>query len=533
MTFSSQYVPYLQTDSFSGLVLDYLQGDFPEDFYQYRPVEGQVLHAIKGRQSFPCDRQALVDHLTSSCEGVQLTELTQNNIRYLLSSETFTVCTAHQPNLFTGHLYFIYKILHVIKLAEVLNLTYPQHRFVPVYYMGSEDADLQELGSFEVRGKKYQWTTGQTGAVGRMSCDTDLLGLINELEGQLSVEPFGHELIGVLKDCYRLGDSIQQCTLRLVNHLFGKYGLVIFLPDHPAPKAIFAQGLSAELKEAVSSSILQKTIARFPAGYKIQAEGRDINLFYLDGNKRERIEPFDDGAVRLVESGRILKREEWEQELKEYPERFSPNVILRPLFQEKILPNIIFVGGGSELAYWLELKEVFGAFGIHYPMLLLRNSFQIFDNKELEKLGKIGLQPQDIFVAQQTLEENLVRAGMNHGLDLEIERQRLANLYEEIREKAALTDVTLEGHIKALEKKASDKILELEKKIMRAAKRKNTEQINRLKNVLASLKPSGSLQERVDNFLPYYAQFGVAFLEEILKNSAAFSQEFCLLLEKE
>ncbi len=212
----------------------------------------------------------------------------QKNIEALLSPGTFTVTTAHQNNIFTGPLYFIYKILHAIKLADQLNKSLPPYKFVPVYYMGSEDADLAELNHINLNGEKLVWSTKQTGAVGRMKVDKDFLKLIDAIEGQLAVLPHGEEVIILVKDCYRLGEDIQTATFKIVNALFADYGLIVLFPDNAALKQQMLKVFEDDLLNQTASAIVEKTSARLGELYKVQAHPRDINLFYLeDGIKGE------------------------------------------------------------------------------------------------------------------------------------------------------------------------------------------------------------------------------------------------------
>src|SRR5690606_8891268 len=130
-------------------------------------VEG-IAAAIEARKAFPVDRKLLTEELFKQYENTPTAPEVKNNIESLLLENTFTVTTAHQPNLFTGYLYFIYKILHVIKLCETFKERFPGNHFVPVFFMGSEDADLDELGKVYMEGEKIVWDTQQRGAVGRM-----------------------------------------------------------------------------------------------------------------------------------------------------------------------------------------------------------------------------------------------------------------------------------------------------------------------------------------------------------------------------
>jgi uncharacterized protein YllA (UPF0747 family) len=238
--------------------------------------------------------------------------------------------------------------------------------------MGTEDADLDELNNIYVEGEKLVWNTKQAGAVGRMKVDKDLVKLIDLMEGQLSVLPFGKEVLNLLKDCYKNGDTVQQSTFRIVNALFGEYGLVVMLPDNIELKRQLIPIFKDDLLHQTASDIVERTAAQLDkAGYKVQANPREINLFYLKDNVRQRIVK-QGTKYKAQDTSFTFTEEDITKEINEYPDRFSPNVILRGLYQETILPNLAFIGGGGETAYWLQLKDLFDHYKVPFPMLVLR-----------------------------------------------------------------------------------------------------------------------------------------------------------------
>ncbi len=391
------YIPYAQTGFFSKAVLDYLgQKQILQPFYQHSFSIPGIQAAIKAQQGFQHNREVLVAALKKQYEGLTLSGKVAQNIQLLSQSNTFTITTAHQPVIFTGPLYFAYKILHAAKLAEQLSKQLPQHNFVPVFYMGSEDADLDELGTMNVDSKEYKWNTKQTGAVGRMKVDKEFIALLQQLQNQIEVLPFGNDMIQIFKRCYRVGATIQQATLQLVNELFGEWGVVVLIPDNAELKRLLHATFSKEIEEQFSHKEVEQTLAQLAQHYKVQAGGREVNLFYLLDDKRERIEKNGDEFIVQNQKLRFTK-DELLQELEQHPERFSPNVILRGVMQETVLPNIAFIGGGGELAYWLELKGVFTAAQVPYPVLVLRNSFLFITKKWNEKIQSSTL-PKAIFL---------------------------------------------------------------------------------------------------------------------------------------
>jgi len=289
-------LPYRQTGYFSKTVLDYIdQSAGLKPFFAYAPSLSGIQKIIEARQQFKNNRPVLVAELKKQYASVTATDKVQQHIESLLSPNTFTITTAHQNNIFTGPLYFIYKILHAIRLAEYLQTSLPDYKFVPVYYIGSEDADLDELNNIHLGGQKLVWNTKQKGAVGRMKIDKELVKLITEIEGQLGVQPHGKEIVSLLKEFYKEGTDVQTATFKFVNAMFGEYGLIVLLPDNTALKATMKDLFADDLLHQTASEVVEKSVIELhKAGYKVQANPREINLFYLKDDIRERIEKVND-----------------------------------------------------------------------------------------------------------------------------------------------------------------------------------------------------------------------------------------------
>ena len=527
--FASQHLPYSQTNSFSKLVLDYLEGaDSLQPFYACKPDLDGIKKILEERKTFPTDRQVLVDTLRQQYQAHEISNAVKENIELLLQANTFTVCTAHQPNLFTGPLYFVYKVLHTIRLAAYLRENIPVYHFVPVYYMGSEDADFAELNHTYVDGKKIEWNKEQKGAVGRMEVDKTLLQLIDELEGQLVYEPFGKEVVALLRRCYTAGRTVQDATFELVNGLYGQWGLVVLIPDSSYLKAQMRTVFEDDLFRHTASGIVAKTSEQLAAQYTAQAYPRDINLFYLKDNIRERIECKEEKFV-VLNTTLVFSEEELKTELHQHPERFSPNVILRGLFQETILPNIAFVGGGGETAYWLQLRDLFRHYGVPYPVLVLRNSFLVVEEKWQQKLAKTGLPVAELFKSTDDLMKSLVLKHSENSVSLNGNFKKAEALYEQVREQAQTIDQTLSKYVAAMKARSLKELQELEKKMLRAEKRKYASQQRQITAIKEVLFPRNGLQERVENFSWFYAKWGPHFLMELLKHSPALEQEFTIL----
>jgi bacillithiol biosynthesis cysteine-adding enzyme BshC len=530
MNFSAKSIPYQQTGYFSKVITDYLSGnEFLKNFYRH-PVSFEGIEAaMQERVEFDTDRALLVKVLQDQYSGLPVQPAVSENLERISDKNTFTITTAHQPAIFTGNLYFIYKILHVIKIAETLSSRYPKRRFVPVYYMGSEDADLDELGHIYLDNEKISWDTKQTGAVGRMTTE-GLEKLVRRIEGEFIGHPHGPELIDLLKKCYLDSDNIQQATLKLLHHLFGIYGLIVIIPDHRLLKKAMQDVFRDDLTNHIPYEVTRKNLQNLTQNYPVQANPREINLFYLKDNIRERLER-KNGEYLVNNTDINFSDEALVKELTDFPERFSPNVILRGLYQETILPNIVFVGGGGEMAYWLEFKALFQQYHVPYPVLILRNSFLLVRKNWKMKMEKSGLSAFDIFKTEEQMMEEYVRHHSARQLSLNKQMVEMRGFYEGIKKISGSVDRTLEQHVEKLEIQAIQKLEELEKKILRAEKKNHDDVRHRIHEIRETLFPLGELQERVENFIPWFADYGREFIEFIYRHSPSLEQEFVILEE--
>ena len=538
MKYNATSIPYSATGVFSALVNDYIsdQGT-ARNYVPYAPNLEGIKKAIQQRNFSASHREVLVSVLENQYQVLGSVvqdktsaafEKVHQNIKLLKKDNCFAVTTAHQPNLFTGPLYFFYKIIHVIKLATELKAQFPHQDFVPVYYMGSEDADLAEVGSYIIDGAKHQWNTKQTGAIGRMLVDEHLLQLLQNLEGYWTVKQEGKEALAIIKSAYKKGNTINEATLQMVHLFFGKYGLLVVQPDDAKLKSLFVEVMEKELITQFSHTALQPTLKSLSLNYHVQSEGRAINLFYLNGSNRNRIEKNGE-RFSVVDTNIEFSQAEIVKELQAHPDRFSPNVILRGAYQETILPSVVFVGGGGELAYWMELKNVFEQAGVNYPVILLRNSFLFINEKQSKQWSSLEFNTEAIFNTTQELELAYVKKQSVENLTLTAHIASLNDLYNAIQQEVIKIDSSLGDHALNLSLQAQKKLALLEKKMVRAEKRKQHTSLTRIHNIKSALFPDNNLQERVENFSKWVGEFGWDWVEAILNHSNSVEASFTII----
>ena len=530
MAITSKHISYHKTGYFNPLVLDYInQGSSLFSLPLLTPDLSGLKKAIEQRQQFTTNRSVLVAHLKSQYEGIDLLPSVRENIERLSLSNTFTITTAHQNNLFTGPLYFFYKILHAIRLAKYCKEHFPDQYFVPVFYMGSEDADLDELNHIHIGGTTYRWNTAQQGAVGRMKVDQELQSLLHQLEGELGVLPYGKEWVDMLSQFYRENETMARATFRLVNHLLGKFGLVVIDADAKNLKQLFTPICSFDLEAGQTESVLDTTFKQMKEwGYSSQAFVRPINLFYLKEGLRQRLEKTNDNW-QVVGTALEFNKQQLLEELNQYPDRFSPNVILRGLYQSLILPDIAFIGGGSEVAYWIPLLPLFEKMGIPYPVLVLRNSFLLTSTEQSLALEKMGLNAADLFEPVEVLLKRFYVASDKQNSSLEEELAYLQEFYQKLVLKAETVDYTLKGHAESIGKKGDRLLRGMEKKMARATKRKYADTEKKLCVLKDALFPAGQLQERYNNMGFYYARYGNKIFDQLIEASLPLDSRFTIV----
>lgn len=531
--FQAHHLDYRDSRRFSELVLDYLDADPAlASFHQFRPDAEGLKQALEARKQYPVDRELLVSVLQDQYQHLPLEDIVDAQIQALGRENCYTVCTAHQPNLATGYLYFVYKILHAIRMAEELNKQYTDKHFVPVYYMGSEDADLEELGHFRFRDRNFVWdANGQTGAVGRMDT-TSLSPLLDELFHLFG--PPGSamdELQLLLRQAYAPGQTIGTATRKLVHGLFGRYGLVIIDPDDSRLKRCFLPVMKEDLLHHPAEALVRESMeAMQQAGYNTQAFPRPINLFYLETGIRQRIEQ-DEKGWTVVGTDLRWNKEELLQELCIHPERFSPNVILRPLYQETILPNVAFIGGGAEVAYWLQLMPVFKKHNVFYPCIFLRQSIAWMEARQAELRKQTGFEVHELFLENDEAARLFVSRHSDDQWMLNGEKEVMNQWMNVLREKAKSVDPTLERSAEAALKKMEYQVDVLEGKMLRARKRSMQTGLSQLERLQESLFPGGGLAERKENFMPLFLDYGRLYFDILLKHIEPLRNQF-LVLEK-
>lgn len=483
-----------ETNQFSTLFLDYInQKTALNPYFGLTPTlesfEKQLLH----KQFSKIQRDTLYQVLTQQYESISMLDIEKYNIEAIKNENTYTVTCGHQLNIFTGPLYFVFKIISIINLAKQLKARYPTYHFVPVYWMASEDHDFEEINHFYLFGKKYEWQSNQKGAV-----------------GELPTSPM-HELLDALPpemsfyaNSYQIHQNLSDATRELIHTLFGHEGLICLDPNHVDLKKQLIPIIKNELTYQHSFHLVNKTTNELQQlGYKEQVHPRECNFFWKENGIRTRIETTSSGfSIKISEEKLVELTLEKICSLAEIePERFSPNVVLRPIYQEIILPNLSFTGGPAEIAYWLQLKSTFDHYNIEFPILLPRSFGLIVPELLSKKLNKYNIPAEVLFQEDKIIKK--ISFDAPKWLDFEKEKAEIKLLEQLLKEKVKVIDPSLIGYIGSEINKIEKITEEIEKRLIKSAEKKNEDAILQILNVKSKLFPLDGLQERHDNIFTF------------------------------
>jgi len=500
-------------------------------FYNYSVDLESFQEVIRDKSKENINRDLIVEVLKEQYAQLDTSGRVGENIQKIKSQNTFTVITAHQPSLFTGPLYYIFKIISCINLAKQLNETYPAQQFVPVFITGGEDHDFEEANHAYLFGKKLEWQSGETGSVGKMKTKT-ILPVLEELKEILKDSENAQHIYTIMSKAILENELYADATIQMVHELFTKDGLVVLNMGHPKLKRQFIPIIKKEIFEQPSQKLVEKTTEKLEAvGFSGQAHARAINFFYLSDQIRERI-VFENGKYQVLNTTLEFSATEMETEIDTYPERFSPNVVMRPLYEEYVLPNLAYIGGGGELAYWLERKSQFEYFGVNFPMLIRRNSAMWVDKSIFKKTEKLGLSICQLFQSEHELVKLFISKNATAELSLEEEKVELKAIFEKIAEKTAIIDKTLVKTVWAEHAKQLKSLENLENRIIRAEKQKHDSSLKQIKGLKEKLYPKNDgLQERYDNFMGFYLRYGEEFFDVLKANLDPLKKGFVVIVD--
>ena len=524
-------IPYKDTTIQRRLTEDYLEGkEHLKPFYQYEPSPEGMKKAVEDRPDHPVDRESLVQVLSDQYLEVapDFFDATGHqevaaNVKALAKEHTFTVTTGHQLNILGGPLYYFYKIASTIHLAQKLNSEFPDKHFVPVYWMGTEDHDFEEISEIHLLGNTYTWEKPDEGPVGEL--DPSSLQKVVEIQADIREKEAIQPLIDLWHEAFGQFSKYARAAQYWLHHLFREYGLVILDPSDARLKSPLIPVFEEDLTHQSHQKLVEGCRENLD-DYNLPVNPRPINIFYARPGIRERIVSNGDD-YEVLDTDKSYTHKELLSTLKEQPGLFSPNVVLRPLYQQMILPNLAYIGGTNEIAYWLELKCIFDHHNAFFPQLLVRNSVLWIGKGIRKKIDKFGLEFRDLF--RDT--DEIVREYLSEKEETVSFDEKIQHLSEQYNELMHLCDNyeddmkwpiinTAKAHIKDLEK--------LQKDTRKLIKKRNEKDVNQIEKIHNALFPEGVFQERYENFIPYYTKLGGQFIAQLVSDCDPYRLELLI-----
>lgn len=513
------------------LFLDYL--------YEFENVAEFYKYNFRDKEKYPDIFRNILKKKTSSEINIsnlieeqykdlaEVSEKTRKNIKLLEMPKTLAVITGQQLGILSGPLYTIYKIITAIKLASQLNERFVDFNFVPVFWMESDDHDFNEVHKINILNNdnnivtiKYKEDVSDDeirASVGSLTFDESINDFVNQLEQSLRNTEFRDKIISKVKEIYQPGKTFKQSFRELIFWMFDEFGLIIFDPSadeiKKALKPIFLYEINnfrTHTQKLVSVSATLEEV------YHAQVKVKPVNLFYHIDSGRHSIEPVDE-IFKLKRKRKQFTKEEIITEINEHPERFSPNVLLRPITQDYLFPTAFYVAGPSEVSYFAQIHPLYEFFNIEPPIIYPRSSATLIEKSVVNFMEKYDLTMRDVFLGTDQLKEKILSSVAENNID-EIFENAVKNInlvFDDLKEKLFSVDKTISDSSTRYREKVLYAVNELKSKTEKAYESRFEvilRQISKLSNLLY---PNENLQEREMNYFYFANKFGENFYKKL------------------
>ena len=466
---------------------DYLHADPAlRSFYRLTPRDYDVRKMVTERQKQDVARKVLADTLTKQYRNLPEIKAVNDNINRLRNENCFTLTTGHQPILFGGPLYVIYKALTVIRLAESFKSQMPEADFVPVFWVASEDHDAQELNHTWIGFKdKKIYESPIPAAVGRHLLTDEIKRLCPDDK--------------LLLDCWQPGNHWADAFIATLHGWLGKLGLVILNPDEPELKRSFLAVAQKEFTDRPTEPLILATNMELETkGYSLQLNPRPVNLFYLTDEVRGRIIPLPSGDFKIDHTDLHFTKKHLIDHVCRHPELVSPNAALRPLFQETILPNLVYVGGWGEIAYWMQLGAVFEYYQVPMPLIMPRASALIWTESQWKEWQTFGLEVADIFLPDAHFRKQALQQLWDE-TPLQEWSDELTALFTKLNDYVGTLTPQQQHNVKGQLVKNQKFTAQLRKKMAKMILRQHPLTYQPILRLKDRINPEGAVQERLLN----------------------------------
>jgi len=524
------HLNYKEIVGYPKIFIDYIHKvENVNQFYKkyFRNKDEYLLHFKKVSENFSTREFDLHEIISGQYSDFIPSDKTQNNIDKLKSHKTIAVVTGQQLGILGGPLYTIYKTITTIKLCKYLSGRYGDFNFVPFFWLEGDDHDFNEVSSIGLLNLENEFKVINYSqkisndvdriSVGKIKLNEEINAFFEEIERTIRETEFTYEIFNRLREFYKSGSSFTDSFKKLLHFLFDKYGLLIFDPQDSNVKKVLKPVFKKEITDfRIHTEQIIKVSATLEELYHAQIKVKPVNLFYSNDEGRFLIEPTDDG-FRLKGKRIKFTFQELSNLIDEYPEKFSPNVLLRPICQDYLLPTVFYVGGPSEIAYFAQLLPMYNLFNLEEPILYPRSSATLIEKGIQRSLDKFNMELKEIFVDKNELEEKILQNISGENID-EIFRKVKDDFeiaFDKLRENLFQLDKTLGDASSKSQQKILRYLEELKNKADNALKRKNESSIRQINKISSFLYPNSNLQERELNFIYFANKYGLEIVDKI------------------
>jgi len=515
----------------SRLFLEYLKD--PVALRNFYPSAVRFHHELQQRvpdvlSAYRVDRARVCDALAAMNQRWGAGEETLKNIEQLREADCIAVVSGQQAGLFTGPLYTVYKALSAVKLAGCLQQR--NTKAVPVFWIAAEDHDFAEVAKAEFIGRDCQLkSVGVSEAlhregqpVGQVKLDESISTVVDELFELLPASEFAADMKALVKSAWQPGRGYVESFATMMTALLGRYGLIFLDPLDPALKQLAAPLYSEAARRApeIATALEQRSAELERTGYHAQvlATANSFPLFLHDEEgRRHAVVRVESGKYRTKASEQEYTAEELGKLAEEQPERFSPNVTLRAVVQDYLLPTIAYYGGAAEIAYFAQTAEVYRVLERPATPILPRSSLTMIEHHTGRLLGRYDLTLADFFegldpVIKRVVEEHLAADSAKLFADAE---QNMNHELDRLRQELQSIDPTLASALETGRKKINYQLDGLKQRFVRAQMTRDEAAHRQLQRAFDQLYPNKDLQERHINITSLLARHGTYVIEWI------------------
>jgi bacillithiol biosynthesis cysteine-adding enzyme BshC len=501
-----------------GKVREFFDGDFRDAAAYARQAERTLARRLP--------REELAAILREQNHSYGCGPRTLGHIEAMERERACAVVTGQQAGLFSGPLYTIYKALTAVRLAERLTRTGPA-KCVPVFWLASDDHDLTEIDHVVLLDKsgsleeiRCPMPSGEPKIpASALVLPPEIGDCLRRLADLTPESEFKAEVLAALSEAYRPGRGWVEAFARWMTWLLPSQGLIFIDASDPRLKKLGGEVFYREIAEgsAATPPALAASRRLQEAGYEgqVRLHDRILNVFYAERERRS-IE-WDGRAFEIKDPRETRSKEDLLALAKEKPFVFSPNVLLRPVYQDALLPTVAYVGGPGEIAYFAQMKGVYERFGLPMPVIYPRKSLTVVERHIGRLLEKHELDVSDLWRGTDGIIRSLAERGVPEPLARAV---NLAASHVELDLEPIVRDIAgFEPTLKPSAELARGKMLQqlrfLETKIVQAAKKRNDIAVGQIRKASDHLYPRGRLQERVFNIVPYLLKYGPAFVAKL------------------